>query len=55
MALSTQSSPRKAACPSVGECQGQKAGVGGLGSRRKGEGNRGEVIFGGETGKGDSI
>ena len=27
----------KAQCPSVGECQGQEAGVGGLGSRASGE------------------
>ena len=26
-------SPVKALCPSVGECQGQEVGVGGLGSR----------------------
>jgi hypothetical protein len=25
-------------CPSIGECQGQEAGVGELGSREKGEG-----------------
>ena len=40
----------KALCPSVGECQGQEAGVGGLGSRGKGKG-----IFGRETRKGDNI
>jgi hypothetical protein len=28
----------KILCPSIGECQGQEAGVGGLGSRVKGEG-----------------
>jgi hypothetical protein len=28
----------KILCPSIGECQGQEAGVGGLGSRRRGEG-----------------
>ena len=31
--------PVKALCPSVGECQGQEAGVGGLESRRR-EGDR---------------
>ena len=30
--------PVKALCPSVGECQGQEAGVGGLGSRESGKG-----------------
>jgi hypothetical protein len=30
--------PVKAVCPSVGECQGQEAGVGGLVSRGRGEG-----------------
>jgi hypothetical protein len=30
--------PVKALCPSVGECQGQEAGVGGLVSRGMGEG-----------------
>ena len=29
--------PVKALCPSVGECQGQEAGVGGLVNRRSGE------------------
>jgi hypothetical protein len=28
----------KIICPSIGECQGQKAGVGGLGNRGRGEG-----------------
>jgi hypothetical protein len=28
----------KVLCPSIGECQGQKAGVGGFGSRARGEG-----------------
>jgi hypothetical protein len=27
----------KVLCPSIGECQGQEAGVGGLASRGKGE------------------
>jgi hypothetical protein len=30
--------PVKVLCPSVGECQGQEVGVGGLGSKRSGEG-----------------
>jgi hypothetical protein len=30
--------PVKVLCPSIGECQGQEAGVGRLGSRRRGEG-----------------
>ena len=30
--------PVKVLCPSVGECQGQEGGVGGLGSRGSGEG-----------------
>ena len=28
----------KVLCPSIGECQGQEAGVGGLGSRARGQG-----------------
>ena len=44
--------PVKALCPSVGECQGQEAGVGGLVSRGRG---RGEGVFGQETRKGDNI
>ena len=32
----------KSLCPSVGECQGQKAGVGGLVSRGRG---KGEDVF----------
>jgi hypothetical protein len=40
--------------PSVEECQGQKAGVGGLVSRGLGEGI-GEGIFGGETRNRDNI
>ena len=44
--------PVKVLCPSIGECQGQEEGVGGLGIR-----GRGERIgdFGGETRKGDNI
>jgi hypothetical protein len=30
--------PVKTLCPSIGECQGQEAGVGGLVSRGRGEG-----------------
>jgi hypothetical protein len=30
--------PVKILCPSIGECQGQKEGVGGLVSRRRGDG-----------------
>jgi hypothetical protein len=30
--------PLKVLCPTIGECQGQEAGVGGLVSRRMGEG-----------------
>jgi hypothetical protein len=33
--------PVKAQCPSIGECQGQEAGVGGLLSRGRGEGING--------------
>ena len=28
----------KVLCPSIGECQGQEVGVGGLGRRRRGKG-----------------
>jgi hypothetical protein len=42
----------KVLCPSIGECQGQEAGVGGLVSRGREEGIR---DFGGETRKGDNI
>jgi hypothetical protein len=31
-------------CPSIGECQGQKAGMGGLGSRGREEGKLGKGI-----------
>jgi hypothetical protein len=46
--------PVKVLCPSIGECEGQEAGVGGLWNkgRRKG---MAEVLFGGETRKGDNI
>jgi hypothetical protein len=30
--------PVKILCPSIGECMGQEMGVGGLGSRMRGEG-----------------
>jgi hypothetical protein len=47
--------PMKAVCPSIGECQGQEAGVGGLVSRRRGDGMGGRVFFRGESRKGDNI
>jgi hypothetical protein len=40
----------KVLCPSIGECQGQEVGVGGLGSRRRQEGIRG--FSEGKLGKG---
>ena len=43
--------PVKALCPSVEECQGQEAGMGGLGSKQREEGeNRG--FSEGKLGKG---
>jgi hypothetical protein len=42
----------KASCPSIGECQGQEVGVGGL--VRRGRGRR-KGVFGGETRKGGNI
>jgi hypothetical protein len=45
----------KALWSSVGKCQGQEAGVGGMVSRARGEGIGGGWFFGGETGKGDNI
>jgi hypothetical protein len=44
--------PVKVLCPSIGEWQGQEAGVGGLGSRGR---EKGMGIFRGETRKGDNI
>jgi hypothetical protein len=44
--------PVKVLCPSIGECQSQKAGVSGLVSRGRGEGMG---VFRGETRKGDNI
>jgi hypothetical protein len=44
--------PVKALCPSVWECQGQEAGVGGLVSRERGEMME---VFRGETRKGANI
>jgi hypothetical protein len=41
----------KALCPNVGECQGQKAGVGELVSRGRGKQIRGEEVFRGRPGK----
>ena len=32
--------PVKVLCPSIGECQGQEEGVGGLVSRKRGDGIR---------------
>jgi hypothetical protein len=43
----------KALCPSLGECHSQEAGVGRLVSRGEGGGDRGRVVFRGETRKGD--
>jgi hypothetical protein len=46
----------KTLCPSIGECQGQEAGVGGLvGEQGKRGGDRGRVFFREETRKGDNI
>ena len=54
--------PMKAQCPSVGECQGQEAGVGGLVSRERWEGiggfRRGKQERGvseGKAGKGSTF
>jgi hypothetical protein len=44
----------KVLCPSIGECQVEEAGVGGLVSRGRGEG-KGKGAFGGKTRKGDNI
>jgi hypothetical protein len=44
--------PVKVLYPSVGECQGQEAGLGGLVSRERG---KGVGVFRGETRKGDNI
>ena len=46
--------PVKAQCPSVGECQDRKRGMGGLVSRRRGDGMGGGVQ-GGRMRKGDKI
>ena len=40
----------KGLCPSIGECQGQEAQMGGLGSGGEGEGDRG--FLEGKLGKG---
>ena len=45
--------PVKVLCPSIGECQGQEVGVGGLVRRQRGEGRR--DFRGGGTRKGDNI
>ena len=44
--------PMKALCPSVGECQDQEAGVGGLVSRGSGEGIGRRCFLEGKPGKG---
>jgi hypothetical protein len=44
--------PVKVLCSSIGDCQDQEAGVGGLMSRGRGEGMG---VFGGEIRKGDNI
>ena len=44
--------PMKALCPSVGECQGQEAGVGELMSRGRGKGRGGGCFLEGKPGKG---
>jgi hypothetical protein len=44
--------PMKALCPSVGECQGQEAGVGRLVSRGRGEGKREGCFLETKPGKG---
>jgi hypothetical protein len=46
--------PVKAQCPSVGECQGREAGVGGWRNTLI-EAGGGEGTFRGETRKGDNI
>jgi hypothetical protein len=43
----------KALCPSIGECQGQEVGMGGLVSRGREEGIRGD--FGGRPGRGTTF
>jgi hypothetical protein len=43
--------PVKVLCPSIGECQGQEAGVGGLVSRGRGEGGGDRGFSGGKLGK----
>jgi hypothetical protein len=45
--------PVKVLCPSIGEFQGQEVGVGGLGSRRREEGDR--RFSGGKPGKGITL
>jgi hypothetical protein len=47
--------PVKALCPSVGECQGQEVGVGGLESRREGKEDRRRGFSEGKPGKGISF
>ena len=45
--------PVKALCPSIGECQGQEVGVGGLVSR--GRAKKGGVFLEGKPGKGTTL
>jgi hypothetical protein len=45
--------PVKALCPSVGECQGQEAGVSGLVCRGEGVADRG--LSGGKPGRGTTF
>ena len=42
--------PVKVLCPGIGECQGQEMGVGGLGSRGRGEAD--SEVLEGKLGKG---
>jgi hypothetical protein len=44
--------PVKVLCPSIGECQGQEVGVGGLMNRRRGEGIG---VLEGKLGKGIAL
>jgi hypothetical protein len=47
--------PVKVLCPSVGECQGQEAGMGGLVSRGKGEKGLDRGFSEGKSGKGTTF
>jgi hypothetical protein len=48
-------SPGKSRCPSVEECQGGEAGVGGWGNTLTEAGGRGKGYFGGREGPGKGI